>query len=75
MVMIQALNGAGDTTTPTIINFFTFWMMEIPLAAFFSLYEGFEYNGVFYAILISETCMAIAGILLFRRGKWKLREV
>jgi len=74
-VMVQALNGAGDTTTPTIINFFTFWMMEIPLAAILSFYVGLEYRGVFYSILISETCMAIVGIIFFRRGKWKLREV
>jgi putative MATE family efflux protein len=75
MVMTQALNGAGDTTTPTIINFFTFWMLEIPLAAFLALHAGFEDRGVFYSILIAETCMAIAGIILFKRGKWKLREV
>jgi Na+-driven multidrug efflux pump len=75
MVMIQALNGAGDTTTPTIINFFTFWMLEIPLAAFLAFYAGFDYKGVFYSILISETAMAIAGIILFKRGKWKLKVV
>jgi len=75
MVMVQALNGAGDTTTPTIINFFTFWMLEIPLAAFLALYAGYEQNGVFYSILVSETCMALAGIILFRKGRWKLREV
>ncbi len=74
-VMVQALNGAGDTTTPTIINFFTFWMLEIPLAAFLSLYAGYEYNGVFYSILISETSMAFLGIIFFKRGKWKLKEV
>lgn len=75
MVMIQALNGAGDTTTPTIINFFTFWMLEIPLAAFLAFYAGFNYNGVFYSILISETVMAFAGIIFFKIGKWKLKEV
>jgi Na+-driven multidrug efflux pump len=75
MVMVQALNGAGDTTTPTIINFFTFWMLEIPLAAFLALYAGFNYEGVFYSILISETCMALIGIVIFKKGKWKLRKV
>ncbi len=75
MVMIQAINGAGDTTTPTIINFFTFWMLEIPLAAILSFYAGFDYYGVFYSILISETMMAVAGMMVFRQGKWKLRKV
>jgi putative MATE family efflux protein len=75
MVMVQAINGAGDTTTPTIINLFTFWLLEIPLAAFLALVAGYEQTGVFYSILISETCMAIVGIVIFKRGKWKLRKV
>ena len=75
MVMINAINGAGDTTTPTIINFFSFWIIEIPVAALLSFYTSLEYQGVFYAIIISETFMAIIGIIVFRKGKWKLRKV
>ncbi len=75
MVMIHAINGSGDTTTPTIINFFAFWVIEIPVAALLSFYTGLEYKGVFYSIIISETFMAIAGIIVFRKGKWKLRKV
>jgi putative MATE family efflux protein len=75
MVMINSINGAGDTSTPTIINFFSFWVIEIPLAAFLSFYTQLEYKGVFYAIIISETIMAIVGIIVFKRGKWKLRKV
>ncbi len=75
MVMIQAFNGAGDTTTPTIINFFCFWIIEIPLAAFLAFYLDFEYKSVFYSILIAESMLTAIGIILFRRGKWKLREV
>lgn len=75
MVMIQSFNGAGDTSTPTYINFFSFWLIEIPLAAVLSFYTPLEYKGVFYSIIIAESFMTVVGIILFKRGKWKLREV
>jgi len=75
MVMIQSFNGAGDTNTPTWINFFCFWLLEIPLAYTLSLVMGFREYGVFFAILSAETVMTILAIILFRRGKWKLKKV
>jgi len=75
MVMIQSFNGAGDTSTPTWINFFSFWLIEIPLAYSLALVMGFGEYGVFYAILSAETIMTILAVFLFRRGKWKLKQV
>ncbi len=75
MVMIQSFNGAGDTTTPTKINFFAFWLIEIPLAYLFAIHTGLDDKGVYYAIIASETFMTIWGIILFRKGKWKLNKV
>lgn len=75
MVMIQSFNGAGDTTTPTVMNFFAFWLIEIPLAYFLSKFTSLEYKGVFYAIIIGETILTIVGVIVFKRGKWKLRKV
>lgn len=71
MVVIQAFNGAGDTRTPTYINLFIFWILEIPLAYLLAVELGFKQNGVFYAILFSETVMTLIVIHLFRLGKWK----
>jgi len=75
MVMLQAFNGAGDTVTPTIVNFFGFWMFEIPLAYWLALREGMHASGVYWSIVIAEGAVAVASILLFRQGKWKQRMI
>ncbi|MEM9849605.1 MAG: MATE family efflux transporter [Bacteroidota bacterium] len=75
MVLGQAFGGAGDTRTPTIVNFVCFWLIEIPLAYFLSLQLDWGVRGVLWSIAISETVLAIIFVFLFRRGKWKTVEV
>jgi putative MATE family efflux protein len=75
MVLVNSFNGAGDTTTPLKINFFAFWMIEIPLAWILAIKSGMNEQGVFWAIVVAESTMTITAYLVFRRGKWKLKEV
>ncbi|MBO6212468.1 putative efflux protein, MATE family [Algoriella xinjiangensis] len=75
MVMMNAFNGAGDTMTPTLINFVGFWLFQIPLAYFLSYHLNLKEEGVFIAIPIAETFIAIIAFILFKRGKWKLKQV
>src|ERR1700691_3049526 len=75
MVMLQAFNGAGDTVTPTIVNFFGFWMLEIPLAYWLAIHQGMRSNGVYWSIVIAEGSIAVASIILFKRGRWKQRMI
>lgn len=75
MVMMQAFNGAGDTITPTIVNFFGFWLFEIPLAYILAKPFGMKSNGVYFSIAIAESAMAAASAILFKRGKWKKQKI
>lgn len=75
MVITQAFNGAGDTKTPTWIYFFGFWVFQIPFAYILHKYTDVGVAGVFMAVPIAETLMAIAVFILFRRGTWKTTKV
>jgi putative MATE family efflux protein len=75
MVMETSFNGAGDTWTPTWINLFIFWIFEIPVAYLLAYQFGMGPHGVFWAITIAFSLLAIVSALLFRRGKWKLKVV
>ena len=75
MVLAQSFGGAGDTRTPTLINFFCYWMFQIPLAYFLAFPLGLKTTGVLLAVPIAESALAATSIVLFRRGKWKLKEV
>lgn len=75
MVISQAFNGAGDTRTPLIVNFFVFWVIQIPLAYWLSVYLDWQANGVFFTIAFCHSLQAVISILLFRRGKWKTMMV
>ena len=74
MIVVQALNGAGDTRTPTILNFVCFWMMEIPLAWWLAMSVGLGPNGVLWATVVSEAALSIFGVYVFRAGRWKSQE-
>jgi putative MATE family efflux protein len=75
MVMLQAFNGAGDTVTPTFVHLFGFWLLEIPLAYTLAIPLGMRSSGVFWSIVVAEAAIAGAGVLLFRRGRWKCQII
>ena len=75
MVLVSTFNGAGDTWTPTWLNFFGFWIFQIPFAYLLAIYFNFGATGVFIAIPVSETGIAIAAYVLFKKGKWKTIKV
>lgn len=71
MVVVQAFNGAGDSRTPTILNLFCYWLFQVPLAWALSTQTELQALGVFWAIAIAESVIAVIAIFLFRRGTWK----
>lgn len=75
MVMANAFNGAGDTRTPTFINLAGFWFFQVPLAWILAIVLQMGPSGVFTAIPVAETAIAIAAFWLFRKGKWKSKVI
>jgi Na+-driven multidrug efflux pump len=75
MVTTQAFNGAGDTITPTIINFVCFWLIKIPLAYALAIGTGIGPHGVFVAVTIAYAIQTMVSVIVFRRGRWKTKRV
>lgn len=75
MVLLNAINGAGDTRTPTIFNLISFWIVEIPLAYLLAIQLGWNQQGVFYSIIIAEMTLTMIAFFWFRGGRWKLIKV
>lgn len=75
MILSQAINGAGDTRTPTLLNFCCFWLLEMPLAWWLALHLQWGQAGVYYSIVIAESVLALSAMWVFRLGKWKKVKV
>ena len=75
MVLTQAFNGAGDTWTPTLLNLFCFWLLEIPLAWLLAHRLQLGPDGVFVAITVAFSTVAVVSAVLFRRGRWRVSVV
>jgi putative MATE family efflux protein len=75
MVMLQSFNGAGDTLTPTILNFICFWLLEIPLAWLLAISADLHTSGVYISIVTAQATIATLGAILFKRGRWKRQEI
>src|SRR5262249_16301778 len=75
MVMVQSFNGAGDTFTPTMVNIFGYWLFQIPVAYYLSFRTTLGPKGIFAAIPLAETAIAIVSVTLFRQGRWKKKQI
>ena len=75
MVLMQALNGAGDTLTPTLINLFAFWIFQIPLAYLLGIHYSFGIRGAFSAVPIADLVLTVTALVIFRRGAWKTQRI
>jgi Na+-driven multidrug efflux pump len=75
MVMLQAFNGAGDTLTPTYVNLFGFWILELPLAWWLAIHTRFGVNGVFVSVVVAQIAIVLISIGLFRQGRWARQRI
>jgi putative MATE family efflux protein len=75
MVTTLAINGSGDTRTPTVINFIFFWLIEIPLCYVLAISFDWGYSGVFWGCFVAETSVGLVSLYIFKRGSWKTVQV
>jgi putative MATE family efflux protein len=75
MVTLQAFNGAGDTLTPTVVYFFGFWVLELPLAWGLAVGLHLGAEGAFLSFVFAECAVAAASVILFRSGRWKRLKI
>jgi len=75
MIVLNAFNGAGDTKTPTYINFVCFWLLQLPFAYIVAITLNYGPVGVFWAIAVGEVAMAIISIIWFKKGHWKTIKI
>jgi putative MATE family efflux protein len=75
MIVLNAFNGAGDTKTPTYINFVCFWLIQLPFAYIVAINLNYGPIGVFWSIALGEVAMTIISIIWFKKGHWKLIKV
>jgi putative MATE family efflux protein len=75
LVLTQAFNGAGDTWTPTWINFVCFWLWQIPLAWWLAVHLEWGPRGVYAAITVAFSTLAMVSAFVFNRGGWKTKAV
>jgi putative MATE family efflux protein len=75
MVVSQSFNGAGDTYTPTLLNLFCFWLFQIPAAYFFGRHTPLGVRGVFLALTLAQSLLAVLSVAVFRMGRWKTKKV
>ncbi len=75
MILMQAFNGAGDTLTPTVINFFASWVFQIPVAWLFAIHYALGPKGAFWAVPAADLFLTIAALVVFRQGKWKRQRI
>jgi putative MATE family efflux protein len=75
MVILQAFNGAGDTLTPTYVNLFGFWILEIPLAWWLAMHTSLHVKGVFLSVVVAQTVIVLISVVLFRQGRWARQRI
>jgi len=75
LVLTQAFNGAGETWTPTWINLGCFWFWQIPLAWFLAIHLEMGPQGVFIAMTVAFSTLAVVSGVIFKQGRWKQSAV
>lgn len=86
MVLLSAMQGAGDTKRPFWLTLIGMWIIRVPLAMYLSLEVirigplaipamGMGADGAWTTLAITQAVQGIACIVLWQQGKWALAKV
>ncbi len=75
MVIIGAMQGAGDTVRPLWISVTSLWFIRVPLAWFLAFGVGMGATGAWLSMAISQGIQGVLCLLVFKQGTWKTKKV
>ncbi len=75
MVLIGALQGAGDTKRAMWISIWSLWLVRVPLAYVLAVPMGLGATGCWIALSASQAVQGLLAMSAFKQGKWMLTKV
>ncbi|UCB43854.1 MAG: MATE family efflux transporter [Dehalococcoidales bacterium] len=74
-VLVQCLNGVGDTLVPMVTTLLTMWLVQVPMAYFIPKYTPIGVYGVRWGVVTAIVLRAITYAIYFKAGRWKRKRV
>jgi Na+-driven multidrug efflux pump len=75
MVIVGAMQGAGDTIRPLWISVIALWGLRVPLAFILCFSAHLGSLGAWIAMSTTQAIQGILCLIVFKQGGWKTKKV